>query len=256
MQLADLFASSLVGQAGEVAIEHERADGGPASLRFGELHAQQPAGACARQARSGGGRSGWRLPLEPSRIVDLLLACVKLGLVLVPINILYREREIAHILADAQLRIVVTTKEAFPAFEAANPVDAIEFTGKRLPSPAAMCPCGSTVTRRPRSSTHRARRALEGRGAAHNNCLANTVNLLGCWRITANDRYLAVLPLFHVHGLANGLMTWLASGCRMRLVERFDAERAADWFLTFSRRSFRRAHHFHARLLEPPSSHS
>ena len=31
-------------------------------------------------------------------MIDLYLACVKLGVIFVPINILYREREITHIL--------------------------------------------------------------------------------------------------------------------------------------------------------------
>jgi len=42
------------------------------------------------------------------------------------------------------------------------------------------------------------------------------------WRIAEADRYLAMLPLFHVHGLGNGIHSWLISGCRMRLLERFD----------------------------------
>src|SRR6185503_17351702 len=58
-------------------------------------------------------------------------------------------------------------------------------------------------------------------------------NVVTCWRITAEDRYLAVLPLFHVHGLGNGLSGWIASGCRMRLVERFEHQRAVDWFEAF-----------------------
>jgi malonyl-CoA/methylmalonyl-CoA synthetase len=35
-------------------------------------------------------------------MIDLYLACVKLGVIFVPINILYREREIGHILKDAE----------------------------------------------------------------------------------------------------------------------------------------------------------
>jgi malonyl-CoA/methylmalonyl-CoA synthetase len=87
---------------------------------------------------------------------------------------------------------------------------------------------------------------------SHNNLLANTVNLVGCWRITATDRYLAVLPLFHVHGLANGVMTWLASGCRMRLVERFDAARAVEWFTSFQPTLFFGVPTIYVRLLDVP----
>src|SRR5688572_30085219 len=42
--------------------------------------------------------------------IDLFLACIQSGLVLVPINVLYREREIAHIVADAQPKLIVATK--------------------------------------------------------------------------------------------------------------------------------------------------
>jgi malonyl-CoA/methylmalonyl-CoA synthetase len=254
MQLADLFASSLVGQADEVAIEYERADGGPATLRFGELHARsnQLAHTLARRGLRAGDRVGVYLS-NRVEFVDLLLACVKLGLVLVPINILYREREIAHILGDAQPRIVVTTRQAFPAFEGANPLDAIELSGE-----AAAESSGDVPVRidgdAPAAIVYTSGTTGRSKGAvlSHNNCLANTVNLIGCWRITASDRYLAVLPLFHVHGLANGLMTWLASGCRMRLVERFDAQRAADWFLTFQPTLFFGVPTIYMRLLELP----
>ena len=35
-------------------------------------------------------------------IIDLYLACVKSGVIFVPINILYRDREMSHILCDAE----------------------------------------------------------------------------------------------------------------------------------------------------------
>ena len=60
----------------------------------------------------------------------------------------------------------------------------------------------------------------KGAVLTHNNFAANAVNLVACWQITSADRFLLGLPLFHVHGLGNGLHTWLLSGCRMRLLER------------------------------------
>src|ERR1017187_5649996 len=41
-------------------------------------------------------------------MIDLYLACVKLGVIFVPINILYRDREITHILSDAAPRALIT----------------------------------------------------------------------------------------------------------------------------------------------------
>jgi malonyl-CoA/methylmalonyl-CoA synthetase len=44
-------------------------------------------------------------------MIDIYLACVKLGVIFVPINILYREREIAHIVSDAEPAAVLRTTE-------------------------------------------------------------------------------------------------------------------------------------------------
>ncbi len=40
--------------------------------------------------------------------IDIFLACVKLGVIFVPINILYRERELSHILTDAEPKLHIT----------------------------------------------------------------------------------------------------------------------------------------------------
>ena len=47
-------------------------------------------------------------------MIDLYLACVKLGVIFVPINILYREREIAHILHDAEPAAVPAGRRPTP----------------------------------------------------------------------------------------------------------------------------------------------
>src|SRR5437899_1054731 len=75
--------------------------------------------------------------------------------------------------------------------------------------------------------------ASKGAVLTHNNFAANAITLLACWQITAADRFLLALPLFHVHALGNGLHCWLASGCRMRLLERFEYQKVADEFLDF-----------------------
>src|SRR5271165_2552968 len=51
-------------------------------------------------------------------MIDVYLACVKLGVIFVPINILYRDREITHILKHAEPRAVVSDT----AIETAIPV--------------------------------------------------------------------------------------------------------------------------------------
>ncbi|MGZ8851982.1 MAG: AMP-binding protein, partial [Thermoanaerobaculia bacterium] len=94
--------------------------------------------------------------------------------------------------------------------------------------------------------------ASKGAVLTHNNFLANTVNLLASWQITSADRLLLALPLFHIHALGNGLHCWIASGCSMRLLERFDHRTALDEFLDFDPTLFFGVPTIYVRLLDTP----
>lgn len=194
-----------------------------AEYTFGEIDARSNRMAHALKARglAGGDRLCVYLP-NCLEFIDLYLACVKLGVIFVPINILYREREMSHILGDAEPKLLVTDAE-LPALiqEAASQPDALEWLPLEGDSPAALVyTSGTTGT-------------SKGAIITHNNLLANGVNLTACWQITDRDRFLLALPLFHVHALGNGLHCWLLSGCRMRLLERFERETATETFLDF-----------------------
>jgi len=257
MQLLDLFDLSLLGRRDVPALEHERADGTVETLTFGALDARS--NRLARLLERRGVQPGDRLALYlPNRaeFIDLFLACVKLGVIVVPINILYREREIAHIVSDAEpVAVVVAGDEGASLFPASTAVWKIAALVRDAAGEE-----DSTV-----------RRAIDGDAAAaivytsgttgrskgavlsHNNFLANGVSLAACWRITSDDRYLAVLPLFHVHGLGNGIIAWLITGCRMRLAERFDVARAAALFEDFQPTLFFGVPTVYVRLLELPA---
>src|SRR6185503_1456938 len=92
--------------------------------------------------------------------------------------------------------------------------------------------------------------ASKGAVLTHDNFAANAVNLLTCWQISPADRFLLALPLFHVHGLGNGVHCWLLSGCRMRLLERFERSSAAAEFLAFRPSLFFGVPTIYVRLLE------
>jgi malonyl-CoA/methylmalonyl-CoA synthetase len=255
MQLTDLFDLSFVGRAGAAALEYEGADGDIATLTFGELNARSNRLARLLTGRGlvRGDRVGFFLP-NCIEFIDLFLACIKLGVIVVPINVLYREREITHILADAEPKAVATTAELAPLLPANTPswdiaelsaaASAQDAVRVRRPlegdDPAAIVYTSGTTGR------------SKGAILTHNNFAANAVNIVACWRIAAADRYLAVLPLFHVHGLGNGVHAWLTAGCRMRLVERFDINRAADLFETFQPTLFFGVPTIYVRLLELP----
>ncbi len=253
MQLTDLFDLSLIGRASAAALDYDCADGTIATLTFGDLDARSNRVARLLAARgvARGDRLAFFLP-NRAKFIDLFLACVKLGVIIVPINVLYREREIGHIVADAEPKAVVTTSELgsfIPAGEQTWEIDelvasALGQDGSRVR--AAIDGDDAAAIVYTSGTTGRSKGAV----LTHNNFAANTVNLLACWRITSDDRYLAVLPLFHVHGLGNGVHAWLASGCRMRLVERFDINRAQGLFESFQPTLFFGVPTIYVRLLE------
>jgi malonyl-CoA/methylmalonyl-CoA synthetase len=215
MTLTDLFDLSLVGRRDHVGLEFEGRE-----FTFGEIELRS--NRVAHWLLSRGFVPGDRLCVYLANcveMIDLYLACVKIGVIFVPINILYRDREITHILSDAEPREFINDasilKDALP-FSYIRPVARLDGD-----TPAGIIYTSGTTG------------VAKGAVLTHNNFAANAVNLLACWRITAEDRFLLTLPLFHVHGLGNGLHCWLISGCRTRLLERFEHQKAATTFLDF-----------------------
>jgi malonyl-CoA/methylmalonyl-CoA synthetase len=255
MQLGDLFDLSLVCRAEIPALEVEDASGRVRTLTFGEVDARasRMAHALATRGVDRGHRVGVHLA-NRLEFLDLFLGCLRLGAIFVPINILYKAREIAHIVADADPQIIVAgaaTATLFPAGAPLVDVDVLAADAEGMPStrPAATIG-GDDIAALVYTSGTTGR--SKGAVLSHNNVLTNTVNIVSCWNITAEDRYLAVLPLFHVHGLANGVCGWLASGCRMRLVERFEHQRAAALFEAFQPTLFFGVPTIYVRLLDLP----
>ena len=167
-------------------------------------------------------------------------ASVKLGVIVVPINVLYRGAEIGHIMTDAAARRPWSRRRSRGDFRATCPcwdVDALERrAGQRRQRSAHRC---ASTPRRLSALVYTSGTTGASKGAVltHGNFAANALRCVTAWGITSADRYLAALPLFHVHGSANGLQCWLASGCHMRLVERFEHDSAAG---VVRRRSGRR----------------
>jgi malonyl-CoA/methylmalonyl-CoA synthetase len=255
MQLLDLFDHSLVARRDVVALECRDETGAPATYTFGALDARrlQLARVFAVRGVAAGDRIALLLP-NGVGFIDCLLAALTLGAIVVPVNVLYREREITHILEDATPVAVVSTPvlaESLPAGTVVWPIATLQAEARSVEPVRSRAPFDGEA---PALIVYTSGTTGRSKGAVltHNNCLANTLALLSCWRITSDDRYLAALPLFHVHGLGNGLFTWLASGCRMRLLERFDATQVGDEFRDFAPTLFFGVPTMYVRLLELP----
>src|SRR4051794_3395841 len=230
MNLLQLFDLSLIARADQPALEWQGR-----TWTFGELEARSNRVAHALLARgyAKSDRLGVYLP-NCIELIDLFLACVKLGVIFVPINILYREREIAHIVNDAEPREVIGGDVPY-ADDESRPI--VINDGD---TPGAIIYTSGTTG------------ASKGAVLTHNNFASNAVNLLTTWQITNADRFLLALPLFHIHAIGNGLHCWLASGCRMRLLERFDHRTALQDFSSFRPTLFFGVPTIYIRLLDTP----
>ncbi len=253
MSLTELFDASLKGRVSRPALDSMDASGVLRTLTFGEVEAR--ANRMASELSARGLKPGDRLCVHLGNCVefiDVYLACVRLGVIMVPMNILYKERELRHIVGDAQPRAVVTggVDAAYPTGVAQWPVRELEGAGAARPQERTEA---SLEGNAPALIVYTSGTTGVAKGAvlSHDNLAANGRTLASAWRITDADRYLAVLPLFHVHGLGNGLHAWLFSGCRMRLVERFEQKTAAALFTEFKPTLFFGVPTIYVRLLDP-----
>jgi malonyl-CoA/methylmalonyl-CoA synthetase len=231
MNLRDLFNLSLINRRDEVALEWKGNE-----YTFGEIdqRSDHMAAALIEQGLTQGDRVCVQLA-NSIEIIDIYLACIKTGIIFVPVNILYRDREIQHIVNDAEPKLFIP-----PEPRPSGSGQTLKLPTLDGDTPAALVyTSGTTGT-------------SKGAILTHNNFAANALNLLTCWQITHQDRFLLALPLFHVHALGNGLHCWLISGCRMRLLERFEHQTAVEQFQDFRPTLFFGVPTIYVRLLETP----
>ena len=263
MNLYDLFAIAGRRSPERAALRLPAAPDAGAGLEgaavdwsYGELLARADAVAAGLRRRGigHGDRVACLLGNGPE-LVLLHLALLRLGAVLVPINLAYRRREVGHILADATPRLLVVEAapravlDEVPAAERASVegvLDAAEvrrwWTGDSgAPASAGGAdggPAGPGTPGAPGAAaggddlalllyTSGTTGASKGAMLSHNNVLATVTGLLAAWNWRAEDVLLLALPLFHVHGLIVGLDCALAAGATVELRRRFAAAAVA-----------------------------
>ncbi len=125
--LPEMFDASLVGRAARPALEYERTDGSRATLTFGEVDARAARMASVLRAR--GVRQGDRCVVHLANapeFIDLFLACLRLGALFVPVNVLSRGKEPGHIVSDAEPALIVTSAAHRELFDVDAPVVHVE----------------------------------------------------------------------------------------------------------------------------------
>jgi malonyl-CoA/methylmalonyl-CoA synthetase len=220
--LLDLFDGALAERAGAMALDE---------LTFAALHAG--AGRVAGRFRKLGVRAGDRVAIYCENrhgFVFAYLAALRLGAIAVPVNVLYRASDLAHVLRDACPALIVCSNAVAP-FVSQTDSDAIVVRPDEVESWALCADAGSedsNARAQPddvaliiytSGTTGRAKGAM----LSHRNVAAIASQLASAWRWGARDTLLLTLPLFHVHGLIAGLTASLCAGGRVLLRERFDA---------------------------------
>jgi len=169
-------------------------------------------------------------------------AILRLGAVVVPINVTYRRNELKHILVDSGarffftdhigwsnvseakpelpgLRIVIIDSKAPP--EGALSLSSLKSSEERLKEPV-IGPDDLAAVIYTSGTTGRSKGAM----LTHGNFTSNIRDLAGVWKWTNRDRLLLGLPMFHVHGLGVVLHGVVYTGGSIVLMERFKAEEA------------------------------
>ena len=177
---------------------------------------------------------GDRLVLSAASSLDTVVAHVaalRLGLVVVPVNGAYGEREVAAIVRDCGPRAAVFDDARRGAWvEQAAPGPVV------LVGPDVDLPDGPDVPLDEVGAddagllvyTSGTTGAPKGALLTHGNLLASAEAVRLAWRWTPEDRLVLALPLFHVHGLGVGLHGTLTSGAAAVLRPRFAADDLFD----------------------------
>jgi malonyl-CoA/methylmalonyl-CoA synthetase len=187
-----------------------------------------------------GGRPGDRVLVKAEKsleIILLYLACMRAGLVFLPVNPSFKEEETAHIVHDAEPAIVICAADQFAMMRRLAPACAILTLdhGKGSISSDAEQFSAEFVAFDTRSEslavilyTSGTTGRPKGAMLTHRNILSNGRSLSRHWQFGAQDVLLHCLPLFHSHGLFVSLSCSLLSGSAVLLCTRFDVDQVLD----------------------------
>lgn len=191
----------------------------------------------AARLHGAGLRPGDRFLMSAASSAELVVAHVaalRLGLVVVPTNTSYREREVAHIVHDADpAGALVDDEERAGWIRAARPGTLVVGPEVALPDPgpgAAPPVLDAAGPGDPGLLGYTSGTTGSPKGAvlSHGNLLAGAEAVALAWRWTSADRLLLCLPLFHAHGLCVGLHGTLLTGASAVLLPGFELDEVLD----------------------------
>ncbi|WP_342078526.1 malonyl-CoA synthase [Yoonia sp. SS1-5] len=185
-----------------------------------------------------GVKPGDRVVVQAPKLLDTIAlygAAVQTGAVYLPLNTAYTQSELRYFINDAAPALVVcdasSAEEVRGLCADGAQVLTLSAAGDgSLSLQADTKPTAfTTVPRGPddlaallytSGTTGRSKGAM----MSHKNLLSNAQSLTDLWQITADDRLIHALPIFHTHGLFVALNTSLLAGAQVRFMAAFDVE--------------------------------
>ena len=185
-----------------------------------------------------GVKPGDRVVVQAPKLADTIAlygAAVQAGAVYLPLNTAYTQSELRYFIEDAAPTLVVCddTKKHEISNICADGTTVMTLAkdgnGSLSQQANTMPTRFETVARGPEDlagllytsgTTGRSKGAM----MSHKNLLSNAQSLTDLWQITANDRLIHALPIFHPHGLFVAMTTSLLAGAQLRFMEGFDVD--------------------------------
>jgi len=167
-------------------------------------------------------------------------ALAKLGALVVPVNFLYRQREIAYIFSDSGARAFVGhgdyLKEATLAMDSIPRMDIRIAEGQNLPAGFMQLDglfdevrdfqTYPTADDDPFTVIYTSGTTGQPKGAVltHKSLMSNAMAVAGVRHTEPHDVVLSVVPLFHIYGMTHALNISVYLGLTIRMWTSFDAE--------------------------------
>jgi malonyl-CoA/methylmalonyl-CoA synthetase len=249
MSIAEAFGETFRKFPEKVSIEFN-----DKKVTFNEIHVAT--NRIANSLRDLGIRKGDRIAQYVPNSLELVYTTVssfKLGAIVVPMNVSFREREIVYFLQDSGAKAIVTDTERLTVVESVlKDLPDLKYViitdsggggGQDVRAPGD-CTLFSDLFDNgddgelnidikdddgafifyTSGTTGRPKGAL----LTQRNVTSNLESLREAWRWTEDDLFMLTLPMFHIHGLGVGLCGSLYNGCSTIIRGKFDAADVLD----------------------------
>ncbi len=175
---------------------------------------------------------------KSSEAVALYLACLRAGLVYVPVNVAYTASEVAFFVEDIRAAVLVCTPDRTDELATAAGSATLLSLGSdgsgTLPAVADAVNTFNAVVERDGSDvacvlyTSGTTGRSKGAMLSHASIIENAEVLHSFWQFTDGDVLLHALPIFHVHGLFVALNTAMLNRSEVIFCPKFDVDMVLD----------------------------